>query len=363
MLKVLIVDDTIFYRKIISDILAQVPGVKVVGSANNGKIALSRIKTLKPDLVTLDVEMPEMNGLELLQEVMSQGLAVDFIMVSSLTERGGQITIQALQLGAFDFITKPDESNMERSLQHLKRDLLPKIKAYQKRKDYKLALRGKAKEQRPAVSRKVDLKEQLARTKRVIKRSERSQAVAIGVSTGGPNALNRVLPKLPAKIGVPVFLVQHMPPVFTASLAKALDSKCQLKVKEAMDGEKVEPNMVYVAPGGKQMKVASGASPQVKVIRITNDPPENNCRPSVDYLFRSVAREYGSKATGVIMTGMGADGRLGLQVMKASGAVGIAQDEASCVVYGMPKAVVEAGLADIVAPLDQLAAEILKTVQ
>ncbi|MCK5324046.1 MAG: chemotaxis protein CheB, partial [Desulfobulbaceae bacterium] len=194
------------------------------------------------------------------------------------------------------------------------------------------------------------------------KRTEKSQAVAIGISTGGPNALNCLLPNLPGDLGAPVLLVQHMPPMFTASLAKSLDAKCSIKVKEAEDGEEVCANTVYIAPGGKQMKVASGAGLQ-KIIRITADPPENNCKPAVDYLFRSVAREYGSKSTCVIMTGMGSDGKLGLVVAKAGGAVAIAQDEESCVVYGMPKAVVDAGLPDIVVPLEAMAGEIIKTVQ
>jgi two-component system chemotaxis response regulator CheB len=169
-----------------------------------------------------------------------------------------------------------------------------------------------------------------------------------------------MLPNLPADINVPVFLVQHMPEVFTASLAKSLNAKCPLTVKEARNGEFVEPNTVYIAAGGMQMKVASGTGFQ-KLIRITDDPPENSCKPSVDYLFRSVAREYGAKSTCVVMTGMGSDGKLGVTVTRASGSFTIAQDEDSCVVYGMPKMVVDAGLADVVVPLNAIADEIKKT--
>jgi two-component system chemotaxis response regulator CheB len=198
------------------------------------------------------------------------------------------------------------------------------------------------------------------RASTITKRKEHSEAVAIGVSTGGPNALAKLIPSLPAKIGVPIFLVQHMPTVFTSSLAKSLDLKSRLTVKEGVNGEKVNPDTVYIAPGGKQMKVSKGSGGE-RVIRITDDPPENNCKPSVDYLFRSVAREYASKATGVIMTGMGSDGKLGVKVLKATGGISIAQNASSCVVYGMPKAVIEAQLADVIAPLEQIASEIMKT--
>ena len=192
-------------------------------------------------------------------------------------------------------------------------------------------------------------------------RKEKSQAIALGVSTGGPNALNKVIPQLPAGLQVPVFVVQHMPKTFTASLAQVLNKQSALEVKEAQNGEVVRPNVVYIAPGGMQMKVASGASGQ-RIIRVNDDPPENNCKPAVDYLFRSVAREYGSKATAVIMTGMGSDGKLGVKVMKSAGAVCIAQNAATCVVYGMPKAVIDSGLADVVAPVEAIAQEIQKTV-
>lgn len=360
-IKVLVVDDTIFYRKIVSDILKSLPAVEVAGTANNGEIAMARIKTLKPDLVTLDVEMPVMNGLEVLQAIKRGGLDVDVLMLSSKTERGSLITMEALELGAFDFITKPDEATPAANIAVLEKQLKRVIAIFSERLALKQRMGGRA----PAgkvmgVAAPALLKPAVRPALRPVPRHEKSQAVAIGISTGGPNALARMLPGLPANLGVPVFLVQHMPPLFTASLAKSLDAKCPLHVKEAVNGEAVCVNTVYIAPGGRQMKVASGAGLE-KIIRITDDPPENNCRPSVDYLFRSVAREYGSKSTCVVMTGMGTDGRLGLTVTKASGAFAIAQDEASCVVYGMPKAVIDAGLAHVVAPLEAIAGEILKS--
>lgn len=358
-IKVLVVDDTIFYRKIISEILATFPFVEVLGTANNGEIAMARIRLLKPDLLTLDVEMPAMNGLRVLQEIRGQDLPVDCLMLSSKTLQGCEITMQALELGAFDFITKPDDLSPEVNLDILTRELRRKLKIYSERMKM-LASRGKRVLGLPAVS-PPSARPVITGIPAATGRMEKSHAVAIGISTGGPYALNRVLPSLPGDIGVPIFLVQHMPPLFTESLAHSLDSKCRLTVKEAVDGEVVRKNYVYVAPGGKQMMVASGVD-HTKVIRVTDAPPENNCRPSVDYLFRSVAREYGSKATCVVMTGMGTDGRLGLAVTRASGGVNIAQNEETCVVYGMPKAAIEAGLIHIIAPLDKIAESILRTV-
>jgi two-component system chemotaxis response regulator CheB len=187
--------------------------------------------------------------------------------------------------------------------------------------------------------------------------------VAIGVSTGGPAALAQMLPKFSGDLGVPLLIVQHMPPVFTQSLALSLDAKCALKVQEAADGMPILPNVALIAPGGKQMKVAAGPEPGRKIVRITNDPPENNCRPSVDYLFRSLAEHYKEQITAVIMTGMGSDGTAGLKFLKSQGAAIIAQDEATCVVYGMPREPTEAGIVDVVAPLSTLATEICRTIK
>ena len=361
-IKVLVVDDTIFYRTVVSDILKTFPNVEVVGAANNGEIALARIKTMKPDLITLDVEMPVMNGLELMVAINKEGYDLDCLMLSSKTEKGGAITMQALALGAFDFITKPDAATSEENIQELTKQLRRVITAFEQRLILKRKMGGKGMTPKSgAALSAAEVSQVLAVSTRAANRTEKSQAVAIGISTGGPNALNVLMPKLPGNLGVPIFLVQHMPPMFTASLAKCLDEKCSLKVKEAENGEVVEANTVYVAPGGKQMKVASGAGLQ-KILRVTDDPPENNCKPAVDFLFRSAAREYGSKLTCVVMTGMGTDGKIGMTVAKAAGALTIAQDEASCVVYGMPKAVIDAGLTDIVAPLDTLDRAILKTI-
>lgn len=356
-LRVMVVDDTIMYRKVVGDILAEIPGVEVVGTANNGKIALSRIASLKPDLITLDVEMPIMNGLETLQEIEKTFPELGVIMLSTLTKRGSEITMKALELGAFDFIAKPDADAKQENVNALRNALLPRVKAFARRLEMKALLRQKR--GGTVVSRPVSPPSVSSAAS--ARRTGKSKAVAIGISTGGPNALARMLPRVP-KLGVPIFIVQHMPPVFTRSLAESLDSKCQYAVREAKHNEPVLPDVVYVAPGGMQMKVATGAGGG-KIIQITDDPAENNCKPAVDYLFRSVAREYGALTTGVIMTGMGGDGTLGLRVMKSFGAVTIGQDEESCVVYGMPKLAFEAGVVDTVCPLDMIASEIIRTVR
>ncbi|MBU4526698.1 MAG: chemotaxis response regulator protein-glutamate methylesterase [Desulfomicrobium sp.] len=355
-LRVLVVDDTIMYRKVVGDILAEMPGVEVVGTANNGKIALTRIASLKPDLITLDVEMPIMNGLETLEEIQKTYPDVGVIMLSTLTKRGSEITMRALELGAFDFITKPDAQVMQENVQLLRSALGPRIKVYAKRMELRALLK-----QRP---RPVGAPAPAPAAPAVLASSRRmgkSKAVAIGISTGGPNALTKMLPQLP-KLGVPIFVVQHMPPVFTKSLAESLDAKCQYEVREAENNEIVRPDVIYIAPGAKHMRVASGTG-GAKIIQVTDDPPENNCKPAVDYMFRSVAREYGALSTGVIMTGMGGDGTLGLKVLKSFGAVTIGQDEESCVVYGMPKMAVEAGVVDVVSPLQMIASEIIRTVR
>ena len=359
-LRVLVVDDTIMYRKVVGDILAEMPGVEVVGTANNGKIALTRVASLKPDLITLDVEMPVMDGLETLQEIQKSFPDVGVIMLSNLTKRGSEITMKALEMGAFDFIPKPEGEAMQANVQALKAALLPRIKAYAKRVELKGLLRQRGRPSgaapaAPAPPRPVTV------TATPSRRTGKSKAVAIGISTGGPNALARMLPQLP-KLGVPVFIVQHMPPVFTKSLAESLDAKCQYEVREAEHNEIVRPDVIYIAPGGRHMKVAAGSGGN-KIIQITDDPPENNCKPAVDYLFRSVAREYGALSTGVVMTGMGGDGTLGLKVLKSFGAVSIGQDEETCVVYGMPKTAAEAGVVDVVAPLQAIASEIVRTVR
>ena len=361
-LRVLVVDDTIVYRKAISDIIEEIPGVELAGVAHNGKIALAKIQTLKPDILTLDIEMPQMNGIEVLMEIQKNNLGVGAIMVSTLTAEGSDMTMRALELGAFDFILKPQSKNQTEGKREIRAALEPILKAYARSKFGSLLLNrpgrtgpGRAADD-TATARSVP-----ART--TASRRGKSEIIAIGISTGGPNALNQMLPKLPADLGVPVLIVQHMPPVFTQSLAASLDKKCQLTVKEAENGENIVPNVVYIAPGGKQMKLVAGTDGRHRKIKITDDPPENSCKPSVDYLFRSVGDYYVGRTTAVIMTGMGSDGTKGLGILKDKAAHIIGQDEASCIVYGMPKAPAELGYLDVVVPLGGIADEIVKSVR
>lgn len=372
-IRVLVVDDTIVYRKAVSDILSEMPGVEVVGVAHNGKIAVSKIQTLKPDLLTLDIEMPEMNGIEVLQYLQQHAPQTSAIMVSTLTSEGGDMTMRALELGAYDFILKPSTTNINDSKLQLRTLLNPLIKAFQTGRTTvgsmqsnlrtSVAARKAGAGTRPQASMPSTSSRIGAPTANVMRRQGKSEIVTIGISTGGPNALARMMPMLPGDLGVPIVIVQHMPPVFTKSLANSLNAKCALTVKEAQDGDPLQANVAYIAPGGKQMKLVASTDGTNRLIRITNDPPENSCRPSADYLFRSVADYYVGRTTAVIMTGMGSDGTKGLQVLKQKGALIIGQDEQSCVVYGMPKAPAELGLTDVVTPLDKIAAEIMKSVR
>ncbi len=358
-LRVLVVDDTILFRKIVSDVLTQVPWAEVVGQASNGKLALERIRALKPDVVTLDIEMPEMNGIEVLEAIRRERLPVQVIVVSAVTVRGGDLTMKALNLGAFDYITKPDGGGVAGSLGAIRESLVPLLRALAKRQEVRAILQGK-----PAMMASTVPAPEIAETYR---RSSvctiRPDVVCLGISTGGPNALTQMLPQIAAPLRVPLLIVQHMPPLFTKSLANSLNDRCKVPVKEAEHGESVQANQIYIAPGGRQMKVALGPDGVRKVIQLTDDPPENNCKPSADYLFRSVAQHYPGKATGVIMTGMGNDGTLGLKLLKRAGGFVIAQDEASCVVFGMPREAIIAGVVDVVTPLDRIADEIAKTVR
>lgn len=352
-MRVLVVDDSTVFRKVVRDALAEQPGVEVVGVAPDGRKAIEKIDQLKPDVVTLDVEMPELDGLGVLRELRLRSSSPSVIMLSSLTTTAASLTAQALRLGAFDFILKPNETSLERNIQRLRDELEPKLKLLSANTTAGAVNAGPV--------------ERAAPTKFVSKTPEaatpadrpafpagfaRPRVIAIGVSTGGPAALHQLLPKLPSDFPVPIVIVQHMPPMFTKSLAEDLDRNCALSVREASDHDALRPGNVYIAPGGRQMQIVSGDTrPEVS---ITDDPPERSCRPSVDYLFRSVAHVYGPNVLAVILTGMGDDGAAGCRLLKRYGARVAAQDEASCVVYGMPRQVVEGGLADIVCPLQEM---------
>lgn len=359
--RVLVVDDTVVFRRIVSEALAGIPGIEVVGTASNGRLAMARMAALQPDLVTLDIEMPEMNGIEVLEAMGAARAKAGVIMLSSLTVRGGEMTVRALELGAFDFLTKPEGSNAETNLEQLRTRLLPMIRAFERRRDIRAILHPEGSEDEPIkalpVPREADV---LARPRRTMRRKG-PPLVLIGVSTGGPGALAQLVPALPADLGAPVFIVQHMPALFTQPLALSLDKKSAIRVKEARDGEAAQANWAYVAPGGRQMKLAAGPKGEI-VLCITDDPPENGCRPAVDYLFRSAALHFPGRSIAAILTGMGRDGTDGLRMLKRSGCFSIAQDEASCVVFGMPKEAIQAGVVDTVEPLEAIGPAIVRSV-
>jgi len=358
-LRVLVVDDSSLFRRVIADALALIPEVEVIGTAPNGKIALERIAILSPDLITLDIEMPEMNGLEVLDALKSRGQDCGVVMVSALTMKGGELTIQALERGAFDFITKPIGGDLKTNLASVVTALTPIVSAYRRRWEIRSILKSSSAPVQTTA--RIIPPPPLAAPASPSSTSRKSDLVLIGVSTGGPNALATMLPLLPRNFPVPVLIVQHMPPLFTKPMADSLAAKCKLKVKEAEDGEPIRPATVYIAPGGHHMKVATGTNGDN--ISITDDPLENNCRPSVDYLFRSVANNFQGNTTAVIMTGMGSDGVLGLRLLKRKHCHIIAQDEASCVVFGMPGEAVKAGIVDVLVPLDRIADEITRSVK
>ena len=345
-IRVLVVDDAVVVRRIVTEVLSSDPDIEVVGTAANGRLALQKLAGLQPDLVTLDIEMPELDGLGTLVELRKSHPRLPVIMFSTLTERGASATLEALARGASDYVTKPaNVGSVTLAQERVREDLVPKIKALCGRvvlapRPAPAAPRAPAPPvvaPRPALPQRVDL-------------------LAIGVSTGGPNALAAIIPALPADFPLPVVIVQHMPPVFTRFLAERLASTSRLAVREGEEGGVVEPGVVWVAPGSSHMVLTREG--EALRLRLTQDPPENSCRPAVDPLFRSAAALVGSRTLALVLTGMGQDGLRGAEEIRKAGGVVLAQDEASSVVWGMPGAVVGAGLADTVLPLERLAAEL-----
>lgn len=340
--RVLIVDDSAVIRRLLSNLLASDTEIVVAGTAGNGIQALARIPEAKPDLITLDIEMPGMNGLETLVEIRKLYPKLPVIMFSTLTERGATATLDALARGASDYVTKPSHAGGSESAREQVRDeLVRKIKS--------LCMAG------------------VPRTKPAVvapRFSDRPQAridlVAIGTSTGGPNALTTLIPQLPADFPVPVVIVQHMPPLFTRLLAERLHSLARLQVREGKEGEKLRSGQVWIAPGDYHMTVVrKGAD---FVLGLNHDPQENSCRPAVDVLFRSVAHTFGANVLAVVLTGMGADGTRGSSYIREAGGEVFVQDEASSVVWGMPGSIVAASLADRIYPLAGMVPEVVRRV-
>ena len=357
-IRVLVVDDSAVARRAVSEALSHDPEIEVVGSASNGNVAVERIKELNPDVLILDIEMPELNGFELLKALRISYPKIRTIMFSSLTQRGAFQTIEALSLGASDYVSKPTSVHGKgygEGIQRIAAELIPKIKQF--RSDFSNAKRLKnEKEEKLSVSSFSISSLNSGRTKVQVV----PKIVAIGISTGGPEALSMLLPKLSPAFPVPIVIVQHMPPLFTRLLAERLDWNAEIKVVEGFEGMSLEPGVAYIAPGDYHMVVQQRAKGMV--ISLNQKRPENSCRPSADVLFRSVAAAYGPNALGVIMTGMGNDGLLGLRAMKEKGALIFAQDQESSVIWGMPSFVVQEGLADRVVSLSQMAPAIEGTI-
>ncbi|MGA8539542.1 MAG: chemotaxis response regulator protein-glutamate methylesterase [Terriglobales bacterium] len=339
--RVLIVDDSAVIRKVLSNMLASDPEIVVAGTAANGRQGLDRIPEMKPDLITLDIEMPHMDGLETLVEIRKLYPRLPVIMFSTLTERGAAATLDALARGASDYVTKPSHEGAEVSQERVRDELLRKIKSL-----------CAARVPRP--------RPESIRVPVFPRPSGRVDVVAIGSSTGGPNALTGLLPQFPADFPVPIVIVQHMPPLFTRLFAERLNVLSRLEVREGREGEKLQRGNVWIAPGDQHMTVTRKETEAV--LGINHDVQENSCRPAVDVLFRSVARAYGGNVLGVVLTGMGADGTRGAAEIRGAGGEIIVQDEASSVVWGMPGSVVAANLADRIYPLDGIAAQVVRRV-
>lgn len=359
-IRVLVVDDSAFMRKALSMMLESDPMIKVIGTAHDGVEGIEKIRRLKPDLVTMDIEMPRMDGLAALRQIMESD-PVPVMMISSLTTEGAQATLEALDLGAVDFIPK-QLSYVSLDIVKIKDELLSRIKNIARRKHLLLAqYRQRRFRQSAATAASIST---VAAAPRPGSRSARPtrtrpvQAIAIGSSTGGPPALQAVIPALPRNLPVGVLVAQHMPPMFTKSLAERLDGLSQVAVAEAVNGQPIEAGAVLIAPGGRHLTAKRRGS---RTYAVVSDLPDDTLyRPCVDVLMNSVADTYGGGSMGVMLTGMGSNGVDGARNIKERGGVMIAQDEDSCVVYGMPRAVVDASLADHVAPIDDIASEILK---
>jgi two-component system chemotaxis response regulator CheB len=342
--RLLVVDDSALYRLTIRNVLRDTPGITIVGVAQDGLDALRKVEELEPDLLTLDIQMPDMDGIEVLREINRRGLRTKALMVSSLTARGAEATTDALLEGAFDFILKPSGNAAEENRRLLQEALVGKIDAFRQAE-----LGGTGRSSRaPAIAPEKGASRPVP--------APPCRVVILGVSTGGPAALKKVLPALPADLRVPLLVVQHMPPGYTSALASRLDGLSALGVVEAEDGAVLRAGSIYIAPGGRQMKVER--RDRRIIARITDDPPEHGCRPAVDYLLRSAVEVFRGGTLGVILTGMGRDGFEGCRLLKELGGHVFAQHPRGCAVYGMPKAIIDSDLADRVLPLGRVATAI-----
>ena len=337
--RVLLVDDSVVIRRGLTKLLGEDPALEVVGTAANGRLGLARIPQVNPDMVILDVDMPEMNGLETLRELRRLYPTLPVIMFSGLTERGARITLEALFRGAMDYVTKPsDISDIGDAAAVVRTELIPKIKVLcQVEGSGQLrSVEGRA-----------------ARPRKAKRAADSVAAVVVASSTGGPAALQVLLEGLPRPLPVPVLIVQHMPPLFTLYLARQLQSKSGYRVREGEDAARVGVGDIWIAPGGRHMKVLR--EEESVSLQLTDDPPENSCRPAADVLFRTAAQVWGEGVLAIVLTGMGRDGLRGCEAVREAGGRVVVQDRASSVVWGMPGFVAEAGLADQILPPSEIA--------
>ncbi len=367
-IRVLVVDDSVVARRLIADSLGRCDGIEVAGTAADGSIALTRIADLSPDAVVLDIEMPRMDGLQTLERIRKTRPDLPVVMFSTLTERGARATLDALDRGASDYVPKPSAVRGETLANVVETILAPKLLALVKAR-YERSRRarsaGAATSQYPAppsfppsTPLPVPLPQRpFSRPRTAVP----ARAVVIAASTGGPTALAEVLPRLAADFSVPVLVVQHMPPVFTRCLAERLGAQSPLKVLEAEGNEIVRPGTIWIAPGGRHLEIFQDGD--MILTRLTDAEPENSCRPAADVLFRSASKVYGAALLAVVMTGMGRDGMAGTAEIVSRGGRCLVQSGPTCTVWGMPRAIEQAGLADQVAPLSELGAAITNAVR
>lgn len=365
-IRVLVVDDSVVVRKIVTDALNADPSLEVVGTAANGKLSLAKYKQLKPDAITMDIEMPEMNGIDAVRELRKMGAKEPIVMFSTLTERGATATLEALSAGATDYVTKPaNQGSVQESIQSVRDQLVPIILGLL---PTKVRAAGIATENLSG-----EAKANVAASKSSlyggpVKEHDRTgmpdkpiRIVVLGSSTGGPEALSKVVTALANPLPVPLVITQHMPPVFTTQLAARLDRMTKATVVEAKEGMSVVPGQIYLAPGNFHMTFAgSSGAPRVK---LTQTPPVNFCRPSVDVMFDSAVQMFGGDLLAVVLTGMGADGKNGCGKVLEAGGRTLVQDEKTSVVWGMPGAVATAGFADQIQPLADIPGTIVRHIQ
>ncbi|MFH1531049.1 MAG: chemotaxis response regulator protein-glutamate methylesterase [Pseudomonadota bacterium] len=356
-IRILVIDDSIIVRKTLGSLLGKEPDFEVVGTARNGVEGLKMFGELKPDIIILDIVMPVMDGLEALSNIRKSDKVTPVIMFSSLTENGAAITLDALARGANDYVAKPSRSMspLTDTTGSIKGQLVPKIRVLAAASRARLpGAKSSEKAQwefKPPIVPDLNIPE---------RRNARPEVVAIGVSTGGPEALHKVLTAIPGSFPVPILVVQHMPALFTRALSERLDRFCALKVREAVDGELLEPGTIYFGPGDFHMSVKKDGL-DVRIL-VTREPPINSCRPSVDALFHSLAPVFGRRTMALVLTGMGKDGLSGCVALRKTGATILAQDRESSVIWGMPGHVAEANLANKVVPLERMAFEIVRAV-